>query len=233
MFGSQDARGQRSAEGQARRHSRVISGAAVMVMVLGVALMGYGAHFLAKTGNCSGTGYVSYGPVPKCGGGEPLYIMSAFFLGPMAAVGGWLLARAFGWLWPTFCVGMGSSMITLRNETTAASGAKTFGVVSAICLFALAVISVVVSLRKRRMRRGAQTALIGGTGPGANGAVPGAPTVFGTSTPSRPAPAGAPAASRDRLDSFDKIAKLAQLRDTGALTEAEFAREKAKLFAEM
>ena len=54
----------------------------VALMLLGAALIGWGSHYLAKSGTCSGTGYVSYGPVPKCGGGEALYILSTFFLGP-------------------------------------------------------------------------------------------------------------------------------------------------------
>jgi hypothetical protein len=34
-------------------------------------------------------------------------------------------------------------------------------------------------------------------------------------------------------DALDKIAKLTELRDKGALTEDEFSREKAKLLAEL
>jgi hypothetical protein len=119
-------------------------------MFLGVALMSYGTHFLAKTGNCSGTGYTEYGPVPMCGGSEALYIMSTFFVGPLAAVAGWLIARARGWLWPSLCIGVGVALITLRYETTVSYGAGAAGLLGGICLFGLAVISVVVSLRRRR-----------------------------------------------------------------------------------
>jgi len=161
MVTAQDQNGQRPAARRRRGPFAVVGGMALIL--LGVALMGYGAHYLAKTGTCSGTGYVSYGPVRKCGGSEPLYIMSAFFVGPMFAVVGWLIAQAWGWLWPTFCVGVGVGMITLRNEVTAASGAKAFGVVSGVCLLGLAVVSVIVSLRKRSRRRSAWTAPAGMT----------------------------------------------------------------------
>lgn len=194
----------------------------VALLLLGVALMGYGAHYITKTGNCSGTGYTSYGPVPRCGGGEALYIMSLFFVGPLVAVGGWLLARAWGWLWPTFCIVVGAALVTLRNETSAASGAKAFGLLGGICLFALAAVSVIVSLRKRHRRRN----LPGPAGPG-TAVVPSPPA------PSRLAPAGARAATVSGTDPYDKIAKLALLRDTGALTEEEFELQKAKLLAQI
>jgi hypothetical protein len=87
-----------------------------------VALMSYGAHYLAKTGTCSNTGYVSYGPLPQRGGNEALYILSAFFVGPMAAIVGWLLARAWGWLSPTVCIGFGAALITIRNGTIPVGG---------------------------------------------------------------------------------------------------------------
>ena len=139
-----------AAPGRSASPARVIGGTALMFA--GVALVSYGTHFLAKTGDCSGTGYTQYGPVPKCSGSEPLYIMSVAFVGPVAAIVGWLIARAWGWLWPAFCVGIGVALITLRNETTVSTGAKAASLLGGICLFALAVLSVTVSARKRRRR---------------------------------------------------------------------------------
>jgi hypothetical protein len=228
---SQDQNGQRSATRRADGRSRDVGGMALML--LGVALMGYGAHYLAKTGTCSGTGYVSYGPVPKCGGSEALYIMSAFFIGPLIAVVGWVLVRASGLLWPTFCVGVGIGLITLRNDATAAAGAKAFGLVSGIGLFAFAVVSVIVSLRKRSERRKAKTAPAGMTSLGVGSTLPSTATPADTPLPARLAPAGARAANGDGADPFDKIAKLSQLRDFGALTESEFEQQKARLLAQM
>lgn len=153
----QDRNDQRTpGPGRSTSPAGVIGGMALMFA--GVALISYGTHFLAKTGNCSGTGYTQYGPVPKCSGSEALYIMSTFFVGPLAAIVGWLIARAWGWLWPAFCIGIGAALITLRNEATVSSGAGAASLLGGICLFALAVISVIVSLRKRRRRNLRQAA---------------------------------------------------------------------------
>jgi uncharacterized membrane protein len=259
MVATQDLGGRRSA---ARRPSaspgRAIGG--FTLMFLGVALMSYGAHFLAKTGTCSGTGYVSYGPVPKCSGGEPLYITSAFFAGPLAAIVGWLMADAWGWLWPATCIGVGAGLITVRDETTTA-GAGTLGLVSGICLFALAGLSVIKTLRKRRrLTEAPETAGPGTTvlaslpapapAPPAPAPAPPAPArpaparpaparpaptrpAPAWAAPTRPAPAWTRAATADRSDPLATIARLAQLRDTGALTEDEFEFQKAKLLAEL
>jgi len=90
----------------------------VALMLVGVALIGYGAHFLAISGNCSSTGYVSYGPVPKCSGGEAFYIISVFFLGPLLAVVGWLMARLWGVLWPSVCLALGAGLVTIRLDAS-------------------------------------------------------------------------------------------------------------------
>ena len=221
MVATQDQGGRQSA---ARRPSasptRVIGG--MTLMFLGVALMGYGAHFLAKNGTCSGTGYVSYGPVPRCSGNEPLYIMSATFIGPVVAIVGWLTAQAWGWLWPAICIGVGAGLITIGNETAATVGARAFGLVSGVFLFALAVLSVIVRLRKRRRLREAREA-----------AGPGITVLASTPAQTRRAPAGTGAATADRSDPLATIARLAQLRDTGALTEDEFEIQKARLLAEI
>ena len=194
----------------------------IALMCLGVALTSYGAHFLTKTGTCSGTGYVSYGPVAKCPGSEALYIMSATFVGPAAAIVGWLMAHAWGWLWPSFCLGVGVGLITIAVETTATTGARAFGGVGGVSLFALAGLSVVVTLRKRRRPPKAPQA----AGPG--------PTVLASaSAPTRPVPVAMRPATADRSDPLATIARLAQLRDADALTEDEFEFQKARLLAEL
>ena len=160
MLAPQDNR-QAVAEARARSRSRAIAG--VALMLLGVAVMAYGAHYVTKNGNCSGTGYTSYGPVAKCSGGEALYITSVFFLGPALAVVGWLLAGVSGVLWPAFCIAMAVGLITLREETALSAGAKAFGVVIGEVVIVLALVSVIVSVRKRR-RPKAAPAGIAGTG---------------------------------------------------------------------
>jgi hypothetical protein len=233
----------------------------IALMLVGVALIGYGAHYIALTGNCSSTGYSSIGPVPKCGSGEALYITSVFFLGPALAVVGWLMAQAWGALWPLVCVSLGVSLVTIRLEKTPSTGAKAFALLAGICLFALAVLSVVITVRKRLRRRSAPP--VGLVGPpvgltglpadligppaldagGYGGSSPWASTAggYGESSPQAGAAPvfdlsayDAPqAASGSRHDPLDQIAKLARLRDSGALTEEEFEREKAKLLAQM
>jgi uncharacterized membrane protein len=231
MVATQDQGGRRpAARGPNASPTRVIVG--ITLMVLGVALMSYGAHFVASTGTCSGTGYAYYGPVPKCSGDEALYITSAFFVGPLAAIIGWIVAPSGVWLWPAVCVGVGTGLITISVETTATTGARAFGGVGGICLFALAGRSVIVTLRKRRGAREAGAA-----------AGPGTTVLASTPAPARLVPAGlaparlAPPATRapaaDRSDPLATIARLAQLRDAGALTEDEFEFQKAKLLAEI
>jgi hypothetical protein len=219
----------------ARKHSigRTIGG--VALMLLGVALMAYGAHYLTMNGTCSSTGYVSYGPVPKCKGNEFLYITSAFFLGPAVAGVGWLMAGISGLLWPTFCIGLAVSFITLRDDVAAPAGEKAFGLLTGYCFIALALLSVVVTLRKRHRKRNAPAGPPAATAPVLSPVVnPVVNSSFTMPTTSTPPFSGARVAPTvTGSDPLEKIARLAQLRDTGALTDAEFEREKAKLLAEM
>lgn len=206
----------------------------VALMLLGVALIGYGAHYLIRNGNCSSTGYVSYGPVPKCSGAEGLYITSVFFLGPMLALVGWLMARAWGWLWPLVCVSMAVGLATIKIDKAAASGAKSLGLFLGTCFLALAVLSVVLTVRKRLHPK--PPALpnpgIASFGPARfDGSAPTLSPALADFVPNQPMPDAAPTAWASHEDPLDRLAKLAQLRDSGALTEVEFEREKAKILS--
>src|SRR5260370_29200345 len=121
-----------------------VSGGALML--LGVALIGYGGQYLIRNGNCSGTGYSSYGPVGRCSGAEGLYITSVFFLGPVLALVGWLMSRTSGWLWPLICVSLAGGLATIKIDSAAASGAKAVRLVLGTCLFGLAVLSGLLRL---------------------------------------------------------------------------------------
>lgn len=211
-----------------------VSGGALML--LGVALIGYGAHYLIRNGNCSSTGYTSYGPVPKCSGAEGLYIMSVFFLGPALALVGWLMSRTSGWLWPLVCVSLAAGLGTINIDSAAASGAKSLGLILGVCFLALAVLSVVLRVRKR-LRPKPPTLInpvTASAGPGPSGAGSGtfspASAGFASQQPVADAP---PSIGSPNEDPLDRIAKLAQLRDSGALTEAEFEREKSKILSQM
>ena len=117
--------------------------AGVMVMLPGVALIGYGAHYLIQNGTCQGTG-----PVPACGGGEGPYTLSVFFLGPALAVAGWWLARLWGALWPTVCIALGVGLVTIRTGQSATAVARAFGPVAGTCFLTFALASVVGAIRR-------------------------------------------------------------------------------------
>ena len=234
MLASQNGQG---TVARVRKPSPVIGGLALML--LGVALMAYGTHYLAMNGTCSSTGYVSYGPVPKCHGNEFLYITSAFFLGPAVIFVGWAMAGVSGVLWPVFCLGMAASMITIRNETTVSAGAKAFALLMGEVFVVLALVSVIVTVRKRLKRKHAPVSsassvaeLTGLTGPPepaglSTGLVTSPPVAYQAATP------GARTASGPEPDPLDTIAKLARLRDSGAITEEEYEQQKTKLLSEM
>jgi Short C-terminal domain len=219
------------AKGQSPSPGKRVGG--VALMLLGVALIGWGTHFLAKNGNCSSTGYVSYGPVPKCGGGEALYIISTFFLGPLLAVAGWMMAQSWGALWPAVCISVGIGLVTLPGGT---AGAPSFGLAGGLVFFVLAVLSVVLTARKRLRRKAAPPGLAG-PGPArpdssgrAAAQMVSAPAAH-SPVPAGPHPTDPQPAEPSSPDRLDRIAKLAQLRDSGALTSEEFETQKAKLLA--
>ena len=228
MVATQDPGGRRPAAARAGASPARVTGG-IALMVAGVALTSYGVHFVAKTGTCSGTGYVSYGPVARCPGNEALYITSAFFVGPVVAIAGWLMARAWGWLWPAFCLGIGAGLVAISDETTASAGARAFGLVGGVCLFGLAGLSVVRSRRKRRRLPAAGEAAVTVPAPARLAPAPAWPDA----APAWPGPAEGRAAAADRPDPLATIARLAQLRDSGALTEDEFEIQKARLLAEL
>lgn len=182
--------------------------AGVVVMLPGVALIGYGAHFLIQNGTCPGTG-----PVPACGGGEGPYTLSVFFLGPALAVAGWWLARLWGALWPAMCIALGVGLVTIRTGQSATAVAKAFGPVAGACFLAFALASVVIAARKwRGARRSPAGTPVRPAGPG---------TTVVVATPASPA------------SGPDKTAKPAETRDSGARTDEESERDKAALLARL
>jgi hypothetical protein len=221
----------------------------VALMLLGAAMIGWGAHYLTINGTCSSTGYVSYGPVPKCSGGEFFYITATFFAGPAVALVGWGYAQIFSLLWPLVCLATGAGMITIRLDQNAATGSAAFGLAAGIVFFALAVVSGVVTVRNRRRgkTRGAVVPGVGAVSAGSPGGpliTPGSSSFTGPAQGhlNTPAPGpvdfggltdDSPSAGAAGMDPLDRIAKLAQLRDSGALTNEEFEREKAKLLSQM
>jgi hypothetical protein len=216
--------------------------AGAALMLLGVALIGYGTHYLARNGTCSGTGYSQVGPVPTCSGPEALYITATFFAGPALALAGWMMAQLWGWLWPAVCICAGVGLATIELDSSASSGARSFGLVAGVPFFALAVVSVIRTWRKRKREQAALAnsplAQAYQVGQAARPAQAGLP-VASARAPIRsagdylPVTDQIPVMSGPTSDPLETIAKLAQLRDSGALTEAEYEREKAKLLRQI
>jgi hypothetical protein len=121
----------------------------LIIMLIGAGLVAWGAHYLAINGTCSSTGYVSYGPVPTCHGPEGLYITATFFGGPFVMLIGWGMARIPSVLWPVFCVFLATSFASIDLDKNESSGAHTFGLVLGAAFLALALFSVVTTVRKR------------------------------------------------------------------------------------
>jgi hypothetical protein len=124
---------------------------AVTVMVLGVALIGCGAHYLIQNGACSPAGHTSAGPAPACGGGEGPYTLSVLFLGPALAVAGWRLGRLRGALWPATCIALGAGLITIRVGPGATAVARAFGPVAGTCFLGFTLASA-AAIATRRLR---------------------------------------------------------------------------------
>lgn len=78
---------------------------------------------------------------------EALYITSVFFLGPALALVGWLVSRTQVWVWPLTCVSLAVGLGTIEVDSTAASGAKSLGLILGVCFLALAVVSVTRRVR--------------------------------------------------------------------------------------
>jgi hypothetical protein len=134
--------------------------AAVMVMVLGAALIGYGAHYLIQNGACSPAGHTPAGPAPACGGGgEGPYTLLVLVLGPALAVAGWRLGRLRGALWPATCIALGAGLVTIRVGPGATAVAKAFGPVAGTCFLGFALASA-AAIAARRLR--ARTSPAGG-----------------------------------------------------------------------
>lgn len=254
--------------GHARKQSReprpssrqVIRGLiGLVLLVAGSALTGWGIHHIFITGNCSSTGYNSYGPVKTCPSGFALWLTAGIFVGPPLAIVGGLMARPRGLGIPVFLTGLGLGLLTVSSDRTAVAGAKGAGLIIGVTL--LAIMGLVLVRRAVRKARGPAVAPPASpspasptpasptpTSPSPTSVTPAAavqaqPGVL-TTTPGAAAPlaqtlgaiaAAQPSPSPPALtpDPIEQIRRLAELRDSGALTSEEFEREKAKLLAQI
>jgi uncharacterized membrane protein len=232
----------------------------VAVVLFGAVLLGAGMHHTITTGTCSSTGYSAhYGPVPYCPAGTGWWI-GFLTLGIMLVVFGSLLSGGYGFLVLFLAIGIGA--MSVATERHPASGSKIFGLIFGGFFAAGGGIPLLVmglnALRSRSRRTATTVASSSGlgapssglTGTGLTGSTdailgayaaakttpptPGAPigspgTAF--STPLRPPSVGVSAAAGS--DPLAKIERLSKLHQDGALTDAEFQREKERLLAQL
>ncbi len=229
----------------------------IALLLFGGILLGVGLHHMVATGTCSSTGYSSnYGPVPYCPkgtgwwfaflfGGIMLIIIGAFVSGGSTVV---LLV-------PVIFVAIGAGSLTVAFDSHASSGSKTFGLIfGGAFLLAGLIPALVIAWRGAGKLFSHSQPAPAFSAPSTSAALAGTSATaspFGTSESTPDAilgayTAGAPAStpgftsapvtsprSPQNADVLDKIAKLSDLHKSGALTDDEFSREKAKLLTEL
>ncbi len=236
--------------------NRTIVGVGILLFT-GV-LMGVGIHHLVGTGTCSSTGYAAnYGPVPYCPSGTGWWI-GFLFIGIIGGiVGGFMAGGSTAGLinGAIFtAIGVGSFTVVFDKHASSKAFAAVFGgcfavVGGIILLFVLASVfrsarpasaAVRSKPRTRSAPGGAATSAFGRPGNDADpimgayaaGHSGGATaTLSGTGlSNSSVVDSGLGGVSADATGSgLDSLSKLADLHQSGALTDDEFAREKAKL----
>lgn len=242
--------------GRLRPSNSMIIG--VGLLLFGAVLVGYGLHHLIRTGTCSSTGYsANYGPVPHCPAGTGAWV--GFLIGGifLVMIGGGISGSAAGLILPgIFCsIGAGAASVALDNS--ASSSTTTFGLIFGGCFFLAGAIPAVFvigggfgrALTKARSpsspkRSAPPTAGVPAPSAGdaalAFGGARNEPDAIlgaysASSPPARITPTAPTFASPGAAggSAIDKLAKLAELHKSGALTDKEFQREKTKLLAEM
>jgi len=222
----------------------------VAMLLFGAVVLGVGMHHLIKTGTCSSTGYSShYGPVPFCPKGTGwwiLFVIGGIFL---AVIGGLVCGATSALLIvPAVFCGIGFGALTVAFDSTATSSTKTFGAIFGGAFAFFGVMPLLIWGISALRRTGARTPvsafnptalknddpIMGAYTTTPATSSPTMPSGLGSfNTPTVTAPAAARTPSAPSNDALDKIAKLAKLREQGALTEDEFNREKAKLLSEL
>jgi Short C-terminal domain len=232
----------------------------VALLLFGAVLLGVGIHHLVSTGTCSSTGYsANYGPVPHCPKGTGWWIL--FLIGGifLVIIGGFVTqSSSAAMIVPAMFMAIGIGSFTVAFDKHVPSSNKTFAIIfgGAFAVAGLIPALIILFSGARRVGRarqvsspapaafgttGAQStpspfgttssqpdAIMGAYAAGAPASAPPSPTIAPSLMPSRPA-----TTSRSGEDPLEKIAKLAELRKSGALTEDEFNREKAKLLGEL
>ncbi len=241
--------------GRLQPSNRMIVG--IAMLLFGGVLLGVGIHHVVKIGTCSSTGYSShYGPVPYCPKGTGWWI--AFMIGGifLTVIGGLIAGGgAVGLILAITFGAIGAGALTVAFDSNVSSSKKTFGTIFGGSFLAFAALAALATLwvGLSRLSRGSSRRPAGSGPPVPSfgtSASPTASSAFGSSggepdaimgaysagatapTPTFRAPVTAPPAAGS-ADPVDRLAKLAELHKSGALTDEEFAREKAKLLGDM
>ncbi len=229
----------------------------IALLLFGGIAFGVGLHHLVATGTCSSTGYSSnYGPVPYCPKGTGWWFAFVFGGIMLVIIGAFVSGgSSVALLVPAIFIAIGAGAVTVAFDAHVSSGSKTFGLIfgGAFLLAGLIPALVIVWRGVGKLFSPAQPAptfSAPSTSPALGG--PGATaSPFGSSESTPDAilgayAAGAPASTPglasapptptrppQNADVLDKIAKLSDLHKSGALTDDEFSREKAKLLTEL
>jgi hypothetical protein len=108
--------------------NRAIAGVAVLLFAL--VLLGVGLHHIIVTGNCSSTGYNSYGPVAHCPEGSGWW--AGFLVGGIVlSIAGGLISGGSGPLLiaPAVFCAVGAGALSVQLDGSAGSDNKTFGLI--------------------------------------------------------------------------------------------------------
>jgi Short C-terminal domain len=229
----------------------------VALMLFSSVLMGVGIHHLIATGTCSSNGYSQYGPVQTCPAGTSAWFFFVFG-GVIGNVIGTFVAGSPSLIFATLFPAIGLGALTLNFDTHAASSAKTFGLLFGGGFLLAGVISAGALLgsalrgagrpQRGRTGRAGRRAGAGGTaragrraGTGGTSQPPSATTTASNWSAPSPSPSSSPVpsplfvgqASSQSSGVLDQISRLSDLHTSGALTDAEFEAEKAKLLNRM
>ncbi|MFL5829141.1 MAG: SHOCT domain-containing protein [Solirubrobacteraceae bacterium] len=222
----------------------------VALVLFGSVLLGVGMHHVVATGTCSSTGYSSnLGPVPHCPAGTGWWIMF-IVVGILLGVFGGILSggSSAALIVPAIFTGIGVGALSVAFDQNVHSSTKTFAAVFGGAFAFFGIVPALIIGGSSLLRSGGSS---GRNRQSAFGTPAGSDAIMSAyaEVPRTPAPAtttftpgsvatfqpSSPAVSAAKAsgDALDKIAKLAKLREQGALTNEEFNREKAKLLSEL
>ncbi len=214
------------------------------MVISGGLLMAVGLNALFATGSCaSGGPYISANPCPPGTGGHILELMGGIFLATFGIIISGSFAISFG----GFFTGVGAySLVHVLSTDNPPTGATTAGEIVGVTFLLIGVPTLLIGLWSAAQSSGSSPSrtpidiagLTAGSNLTAAGAMGGLAPMGGSGgsayTPVAPTIMRAPAATAASVvkpagDPLDKLKELADLKDRGVLSDAEFQTQKAKL----